>query len=90
MNSLLAPSTIQTVRQWANYNQCGELTTGDESTMDLVLAVPGLDTVVTRYPSCSLGGAVELWTMTGGPHRPSLTPNYSAAIVEWLLVHPKP
>ncbi|MBI2929909.1 MAG: hypothetical protein HYY24_29980 [Verrucomicrobia bacterium] len=50
--------------------------------MDLVFDVPGLDTIVTRYVNHPPGGAVELWTMTGGPHRPRFTPDYAPAIID--------
>ena len=33
----------------------------------------GLDTVVTRYTTCPPGGAVELWTINGGSHVPTLS-----------------
>lgn len=90
LNTLQAPSVMQTVRQWAKYNQCGEPETDPEPSLDLVLDVAGPDTIITRYPDHLPGGAVELWTMTGGPHRPAFSPKYSAAIVDWLLAHPKP
>jgi polyhydroxybutyrate depolymerase len=89
-NTLLAPGALQTTQAWADYNGAGESITDDEPTMDLVTDVPGLDTIVTRYPNHPPGGGVELWTMTGGPHRPSFTAEYAPTIIDWLLAHPKP
>jgi len=89
-NFIPFPSAQRTIRDWANYNGASNPVTDPEPTMDLVYDVAGLDTIVTRYQDHPSGGAVELWTLTGGPHRPSLTPNYSPAIVDWLLAHPKP
>ena len=90
VNAIAAPSIEQTIRDWAGYNGASNPVTDPEPTMDLVYDVGGLDTVVTRYQDHPPGGAVELWTLTGGPHRPRLTPNYSPAIIDWLLAHPKP
>jgi polyhydroxybutyrate depolymerase len=52
--------------------------------------VPGLDTVVTRYTNHPPGGAVELWTINGGAHVPTLSSEFSPRVIDWLLAHPKP
>ena len=63
--------------------------------MDLDLAVPGLDTVITRFTSSPPGGAVELWTINGGSHGPTLhsgssSSEFAPRVIDWLLAHPKP
>ena len=63
--------------------------------MNLDLAVPGLDTVITRYTNSPPGGAVELWTINGGGHDPTFYSGSSASefaprVIDWLLAHPKP
>jgi polyhydroxybutyrate depolymerase len=58
--------------------------------LDSTSDVPGLDTVVTRYTTCQPGGAVELWTINGGSHSPSLSAEFSPRLIDWLLAHPKP
>ena len=58
--------------------------------MDLTLDVAGLDTVITRYTICPPGGAVELWTINGGSHRPMLSSEFALRVIDWLLAHPKP
>ena len=90
VNSIPWPSAERTFRDWANYNGASNPVKDPEPTLDLINDVAGPDTVITRYQDHPPGGAVELWTLIGGPHRPSLTPNYSPAIVDWLLAHPKP
>jgi len=57
--------------------------------------VPGLDASVTRFTEHPPGGAVELWTIHGGNHAPTIyrgssSSELSVRIVEWLLNHPKP
>jgi hypothetical protein len=90
VNSRPYPSAVRTVQDWANYNRAGNPVTDQEPSLDLIFDVPGLDTIITRYLDHPPGGAVELWTLTGGPHRPSFGPDYSSAIIDWLLAHPKP
>jgi polyhydroxybutyrate depolymerase len=89
------PEAVQTVQSWAHFNGCQGPISDAHPTMDLDLNVAGLDTVVLRYASHPLGGAVELWTINGGRHSPTLfsgtkSSEYSARVIDWLLAHPKP
>lgn len=91
----LFPGAIATVQAWADFNGCQGPVWDAEATMDLDLAVTGLDTTAMRYTNCPPGGAVELWTIQGGTHGPTLVSGtmnseYSARVVDWLLTHPKP
>ena len=52
--------------------------------------VAGLDTVIARYTNCPTGGAVELWTIIGGSHGPTISTSFSPSVIDWLLAHPKP
>jgi hypothetical protein len=58
--------------------------------MDLDMDVPGLDTVVTRYPNYQPGGVVELWTINGAIHFPTLFPKFAPRVIDGLLAPPKP
>jgi polyhydroxybutyrate depolymerase len=83
------------VEIWANYNGASGPLTDPAPTMNLDLAVPGLDTVITRYTNAPPGGAVELWTINGGHHGPtfysgSVASEFAPRVIEWLLAHPKP
>ena len=60
------------------------------ASLDLTTDIAGLDTVRTRYTNFPPGGAIELWTINGGSHSPTLSPQFSALVVDWLLAHPKP
>ena len=44
-------------------------------------------TIVVPFPP---GGAVELWTINGGSHIPSLSAQFAPLVINWLLAHPKP
>jgi polyhydroxybutyrate depolymerase len=84
------PGAIRTVQTWAAYNGARNPLTDPAPSMDLDLKVPGLETVVTRYTSCPPGGAVELWSIIGGTHVPTLSSEFSPRVIDWLLAHPKP
>ena len=80
---------------WAGYNGATGPVTDLGPSVDLLLNVPGLDTVITRYTNAPPGGAVELWTINGGSHEPTFYSGSSASefaprVIDWLLTHPKP
>jgi polyhydroxybutyrate depolymerase len=84
------PGALQSVQMWAGYNGCVGQVTDAWRSLDLIIDVPGLDTVVTRYTNCPPGGAVELWTILGGSHTPNLSSQFSPLVIGWLLAHSKP
>lgn len=91
----LSPGAVATVQMWAEFNGCQGPQWDFEPTMDLDLDVPGRDSSVMRYTNAPPGGAVELWTIHGGIHGPTLfrgsdSTEYSARVIDWLLAHPKP
>ena len=93
--SVAFPGPLQNVQLWAGYNGAANPVTDPVPSMNLDLAVPGLDTVITRYTDAPSGGAVELWTINGGGHVPTFYSGSSASefaprVIDWLLSHPKP
>lgn len=89
------PGAVATVHAWADFNGCKGPQWDTQPSMDLDLAVAGVDTRVMRYTNSPPGGAVELWTINGGAHAPTLysgstRSEYSARVIDWLLAHPKP
>jgi poly(3-hydroxybutyrate) depolymerase len=89
-NTFPYSSVMLNLQNWASYNGASNPTTEAAPSLDLTPDVPGLDTVVTRYTTFLPGGAVELWTIIGGSHHPTLSTEFSPRIIEWLLAHPKP
>ena len=81
---------MKSVQIWAGYNGSSGPVTDAAPSLDLTTDVPGLDTVVTRYTNHPPGGAVELWTINGGSHKPTLSSEFSPRVIDWLLAHPKP
>lgn len=89
------PGALQTVQFWAGYNGARDPVTDLGPLLDIDLAVPGLDTVITRYTNHPPGGAVELWTINSANHNPTLysgrtSSEFAPRVIDWLLAHPKP
>lgn len=84
------PGAQASVRLWALYNGCSGPVTESQPSLDIDLDVPGRETAVTRYANHPPGGAVELWAAGGASHSPTLAPDFSRRVLDWLLAHPKP
>jgi len=84
------PGALRDIEIWAGYDGASGPVTDPMPSLDLTADVPGLDTVVTRYTNVQPGGAVELWTIIGGTHQPTLSTQFSPLVIDWLLAHPKP
>ena len=81
---------LESLQAWAGYNGASDPVTDTARSLDLLQDIFGLDAVVTRYTTCPPGGAVELWTIMGGSHSPTLSAEFSPRLIDWLLAHPKP
>ena len=90
------PGAIETAAKWAAYNGCtGGLGAPDATTLDFDQSVAGAETSPQFHEGCPSGVAVGVWTIDGGSHIPPIntaTTPYpmTAAIVDFLLAHPKP
>ncbi|MBM3882154.1 MAG: hypothetical protein FJ387_20935 [Verrucomicrobia bacterium] len=85
-----APGAVRTVQNWARLNGCQDPQTETAPSLDLNQGLAGLDTTVLSYTQCPPGGAVELWTVSGGGHVPTDSSEFPTRLVDWLLAHPKP
>ena len=86
------PGAATSVATWASYNGCASTPKpgGAAKELDLDEKVAGKDASVTAFAGCKPGGAVELWTIDGGSHEPTLTTEFAAKIADFFLAHPKP
>ncbi len=85
------PGAVESVETWAQYNGCDLTPVAPPETLDLDANLPGAETTITRYgDGCSSGGSTELWTVNGGPHVISPTPDFGASVAEFMLTHPRP
>ncbi|MDY0001837.1 MAG: hypothetical protein RBU30_11115, partial [Polyangia bacterium] len=77
------PGALASASAWAEHNGCGDATVmGDP--LDLDSRLDGAETVVERWTGCPPEGQVELWTIQGGGHIPSLTTRGLPAIWQWM------
>jgi polyhydroxybutyrate depolymerase len=86
----LWPGALHLGQIWAAFNGATGRVTDSVPTLDLDTSLPGLDTVITRWKNAPPGGAVEVWSIIGGHHVPSLSASFTPTVLDWLLAHPKP
>jgi polyhydroxybutyrate depolymerase len=88
------PGAETTVNSWATYDGCGATPSAlDERVdvdVDLSAAGAPAEASVTRWTGCKPGGAVELWTVPGGGHDPTISASFPDAVLDFLQAHPKP
>jgi len=85
------PGESQTMSTWAAKNGCTGAIAANGQTLDLDSTLPGSETVESQYAGCPSGIDVELWTIHGGSHVPSLTaPTWGNSIWAFFSAHPKP
>ena len=85
------PSAPVTATDWGTKNGCTGALTDTGQTYDLVSDLPGSETHVAAYQGCPSGIDVQLWTVQGGVHIPSLNhPTWGDTVWTFLSAHPKP
>ncbi len=87
------PGVRATVATWAKYDGCKTSADMDEHVdVDATLgtAASPAEATVTRWAGCRPGGAVELWTVPGGSHTPTVSDSFPGAVLDFLEAHPKP
>ena len=77
---------LGSVNQWAQKNGCGTSRTaaGD---LDLETSQAGAETHKYKTDGCPAGGAVDLWTMEGVGHIPSLNNTFTGTVMQWFSEH---
>ncbi len=88
VSNVAYPSAKDTVAHWATYNGCTGMLADTGTTYDLEQPVAGAETHVSTYAGCAKG-AVELWTVQGGPHFTYLTPTFGPTVWSFFAAHPK-
>jgi polyhydroxybutyrate depolymerase len=86
--SYVYPSAHATVASWATLDTCTQPLV-DGGSLALDYSIMGNATQVERYGGCAQTSGVELWTMHGSAHIPSLGPNWGESIWTFLSAHPK-
>jgi polyhydroxybutyrate depolymerase len=83
------PSAKTSVQDWVTFDGCAAAPT-DGGTLDLVPALSGAETSVSRWGGCKSGSGVELWTVAGGNHFPAFDDAFRTGVVDFMYAHPKP
>ena len=87
------PGARATVATWATYDGCATSSVVDELVdVDVLIgtAAAPAEATVTRWAGCKPGGAVELWTVPGGGHTPTVSTAFPGAVLDFLEANPKP
>jgi polyhydroxybutyrate depolymerase len=84
------PGATATAATWASYNGCRPTPEMSGTPVDLEAKIAGAETSVSLFADCPTGGAVELWTVNGGSHVPTISSTFSSRIIDFLYAHPKP
>ena len=83
---LVFPAATDVVATWAARVGCDTSATTMGTPLDLTYDVDGAETSVLAYgDGCRAG--VELWTMNGVDHIPSLQPAFTTTVLAWLRAH---
>lgn len=84
------PGAEETVADWAAHDGC-DATSTDGPAKDLDTGLAGAETTTKIFATgCKPGGHVELWTITGGKHVPSVSDEFRSDVFDFLDAHPKP
>jgi polyhydroxybutyrate depolymerase len=83
------PSAPTTVADWAKIDGCGAADMSG-APLDLDSGLPGNETTITAYPGCKGGASVQLWTVQGGAHFPTLGKAFVPTVFDFLYAQKKP
>jgi len=86
-SGVVYPGAVETVQRWAVVDGC-DPTSSEGAPRDIEVNIEGAETTVQSYPGCD-GTAVDLWSIEGGEHVPSLVEDFSAQVIDWLLAQSK-
>lgn len=83
------PGAGETIADWAKLNKCIMKLIPTNSKINVDNTIPGAETTVSDYFGCAKNTSVELWSVAGGHHVPTLAPDFATRLVNFLLAHPK-
>jgi polyhydroxybutyrate depolymerase len=78
---------VASVMQWEGHDGCSTTRTPGTAMLDLDTAVPGAETRTETSTGCPANVAVDLWSLEGSSHVPSLTSAFEPAIWDWMSSH---
>jgi Poly(3-hydroxybutyrate) depolymerase len=87
------PGAQETVQTWAKYDGCDRAASESPKRVDVDAdsgtADDPAEAFIETWAGCRNGAAVELWTMPGSGHVPTISTAFPDAALGFLLAHPK-
>ncbi len=83
------PGAREMTDRWSERNQCSGASS-IESTISLDRLIWGQETTQRRYGGCPQNAEVELWTILGGTHIPSLDDSFADRVLDFSLPRTNP
>ena len=89
--ALLAPypGAAETIADWAKLDKCNAKIITSPAKINIESSIAGNETTVSSYAGCANKTTVELWSIAGGHHVPTLASDFATKLVNFLLAHPK-
>ncbi|GAB2462048.1 alpha/beta hydrolase family esterase [Xylanimonas ulmi] len=82
------PGAERTVGDWRDLDGCAATPQAGDP-LDLEATIDGAETTTQTWSSCQDGAEVALWTIVGGRHVPTWSPDFAPTVLDWLLAHPR-
>lgn len=76
------PAAAESAAAWARLDGCAAGPAVTPARRDLDSAVRGAETTVTTWAGCAGGATVELWSIAGADHAPTLAPAFATAVLD--------
>ncbi len=89
MMGKVIPGAVKTAAIWGALDHCSKTTYLIPEKLDLDSKQKGSETTQRQFTECADNADVEFWTIAGAPHVPTLSKNFTADVVDYLLAHPK-
>ena len=83
------PGAAETIADWAKLDKCSAKPNTSPTKINIESSIPGNETTVSDYFGCANKTTVELWSIAGGHHVPTLASDFATKLVNFLLAHPK-
>jgi polyhydroxybutyrate depolymerase len=84
------PNADASVAQWSQHDSCLATRTAGPN-RDLDTNLPGTETTTATYDGCPTGITVELWSIQGGTHLPSIDQRtFGTMLLYYLQAHERP
>lgn len=89
MMGKVIPGAVKTAAIWGALDHCSKSAYVLPERLDLDSKQKGSETTQRQYTECADSADVEFWTIAGASHVPTLSKNFTVAVVDYLLAHPK-